>query len=155
MMLLCDILDFFLKCLLHLVLGTLKLLNFIPNGLLIIAKLSLKFIDVFFLVTSGCSLTHITLSWVLQLLQLNLFLVSETIDVIHLWLFSEDFITELHDRTFTSLTFDETSSRIYVFNLKDHQTAIFASCEKEIVVVTDAHSLNSFSMGLHFIQLLN
>ena len=155
MVLLLELLDLFIECLFHLILGAFQLLNLVSDGLLVVTKFVLEFVDVLFLVTGGCSLTHISLGWVLQLLELRLLLVSHAIDLVHLWLFGEDLITELHDGTFTPFTLDKTTSWVSVTDLIDNETSILSRCEEEVIVVTDAHAFNSLVMGLHLIEFLN
>ena len=65
MVLFMNVLDLLLKGLFHLVFGALKLLDLVTNGLLVVTKLILEFIDVLFLISGGGSLTDITLSWIL------------------------------------------------------------------------------------------
>ena len=60
-----NVLDLLLKGFFHLVLGALQLLNLVSNGLLVVTKLILEFVDVLFLVARGGPLTDIALGWIL------------------------------------------------------------------------------------------
>jgi len=115
----------------------------------------MQLLDLLLLVTRTRLLIHTGVAGVTGCCQLVNQAVTLTVDVVHLRLLSEDFITEWKHVLVSFISSVHTTARVSILDPEHHEATVLTCREKHVILVAESHALDWTRVSLYLAELFH